>query len=247
MSRPRVLVVRSGAHPFPSEREAGVVEVIERVSHTIESVEPPLASVQRPAFAIFTSRIAVERVAEDPRLTWIREGVKGASRVLAVGQATAELLRARGIEPGAVAQGSGDDLLESLPTDLTGSRVLLPCGEDAAVGLPERLAQRGATVDRVVVYRKLARPRPTDLEDDILTRPFAAFCATSPAAAGWLLDGLSDAAAEALRQTSAVVLGPATRRALESARVDRILVTPEARFASARHWLEVLATAPAAA
>ncbi len=247
MTRPRVLVVRSGAHPFRTGEDSGPVEIVECVSHSIETVEPAERTVPRPDVAIFTSQISAERVSEDKRLSWIREAVRGAARVVAVGQATAEALRARGIEPGTVAGGSGDDVLERLPADLAGVRVLLPCGDDAGAELAEGLARRGAAVDRVVVYRKVARPLPIDLDGEILSRPFAAFCATSPSAVRWLFDGLSEGAAKALRGTSAVALGAATRRALESAGVDRILVTPEARFEAARHWLEVLATAPAAA
>jgi uroporphyrinogen-III synthase len=247
--RPRVLVVRSGANPFRSAEDAGAVELVEWVSHAIEPVEPPQESApgERPAFAIFTSRISVERAAGDPRLSWLWAAVRSAPRVLAVGPATAQALRARGIEPSSVAEGSGEDLLEGLPKELAGSRVLLPCGQDAAGELADGLRRRGARVDRVVVYRKIATRRPIDLQDEILARPFAAFCATSPSAARWLFDGLSEEAAQTLRETPAVVLGPSTRRFLESAGVDRILVTADARFAAARHWLEVLATASAAA
>jgi uroporphyrinogen-III synthase len=247
--RPRVLVVRSGANAFGAREDSGAVELVEWVSHAIEPVVPPEDSppAERPDLAVFTSRSSVERAAGDPRCDWLWAAVRRAPRVLAVGPATAEDLRARGVAVSAIGEGSGEDLLEALPKNLAGSRVLLPCGEDAAVELAEGLRRRGARVDRVVVYRKIPAPLPVEREAEIVDRPFAAFCATSPAAARWLLEGLAEKAADRLRQTPAVVLGPSTRRFLEAAGVDRILVTPDARFASARHWLEVLATAPAAA
>ena len=91
-------------------------------------------------------------------------------------------------------------------------------------------------------------PTPPDpeLEREILTRPFTAFCVTSPSAATWLFAGLPLEAVQRLRATPAVVLGPYTRRYLESHGVARILVTDEARFDAAARMLETLAgTAPA--
>lgn len=244
MTRPRVLVVRSGANPFAPVGESAAVEVVEKVSHSIEPVTPPEDEEPGPAdLVIFTSQVAVERVAADPLLSGLRAAARQASRVAAVGPATAEALRRRGIEPHWVAAGSSEALLEQLPTSLDGWRVLLPCGEDAPPDLAQYLRLRGARVDRLVVYRKAARSRDRDLEREILERPFAAFCATSPSAAGWLFDGLEESAAERLRRTPAVVLGRFTRRFLEAHGVDRIVVAADARFASARRLLEQLATA----
>jgi uroporphyrinogen-III synthase len=197
--------------------------------------------------AVFTSQVAVERVAGDPSLDWLLQATRRASRIAAVGPATADSLRARGIGPTVVGAGSSERLLEQLPTRLDGWRVLLPCGEDAPKDLAEAMRLRGAQVDRFVVYCKVARARDAGLEREILERPFAAFCATSPSAADWLFEGLADGAAERLRNTPAVVLGRFTRRFLEARGVGRILVTPDARFASALRLLEELASASAGA
>ncbi len=245
MTRPRVLVVRAGANPFLSVGNSAAVEVVERVSHTIEPVTPPQEGAGGPVdLAIFTSQVSVERVTGDADLSRLLLRVRGAKRVAAVGPVTAEALSARGIVPQLVAAGSGETLLERLPQRLEGWRMVLPCGEDAGSDLPEGLRRRGAHVDAVVVYRKILQGRDAELERDILERPFAAFCATSPSAAGWLFEGLGESAVERLRRTPAVVLGRFTRRFLEAHGVDRIAVTDDPRFASALRLLEELATAP---
>jgi uroporphyrinogen-III synthase len=141
-----------------------------------------------------------------------------------------------------VAEGSGASLLERLPGDLSGQRVLLPCGEDATPELREQLNSRSARVARLVLYRKVPRPPDPGLEREILEKPFAAFCTTSPSAARWLFESLGEAATRRLQATPAVVLGRYTRRFLESHGVSRIEVTEEARFSEAVSLLEALAT-----
>jgi uroporphyrinogen-III synthase len=247
VSLPRVLVVRSGANPFATLGEGAGVEVVEKVSHRIEDVSPPEhGATEPPDLVAFTSQVAVERL-DDPRLSWLLEAAQGGARTAAVGSATADALKRRGIDPRWVAEGSAEALLDALPGRMEGWRVLLPCGEDAAADLPEGMRRRGARVERIVVYRKVAQARDVELEREILERPFAAFCATSPSAAGWLFEGLSEAASEQLRRTPAVVLGRFTRRFLESRGVDRIAVTAQARFSSALGLLETLATASSSA
>lgn len=248
MTRPRVLVVRSGMNPFAAAGHSALVEIVEKVSHAIQPIDPPEELFEGPFdLAVFTSQIAVERVAADPgRLEALRRGTAG-GRIAAVGEATAEALSASGIPCPLTARGSAESVLEMLPRTLDGWRVLLPCGEDASEELPEGLRQRGAQGIRAVLYRKVALPRDEGLSAEILERPFAAFCATSPSAARWLFDGLPEAAADRLRETAAVVLGRFTRRFLESHGVRHLEVTGEQRFAAAVELLEQLATAPAGA
>ncbi len=245
MSRPRALVVRSGANPFLSAGGSELLEVVERVSHTIERTDPPAGAFAGPAhLAIFTSQVAVDRVAADERLTSLFTRAISGGKVAAVGAATADSLRGYGIEPSLVAAGSGEALLRRLPNRLDGWRVLLPCAEDATEDLEEGLRLRGAHVERAVVYRKVPRPRDTDLDREILEVPFAAFCATSPSAARWLFGDIENGAAVRLRRTPAVALGPSTRRALEVLGVERVTVTGEPLFSSALSLLERLATGP---
>ena len=246
MSLPRALVVRSGANPFARFAPSSRIEILEKSSHSIEPVEPDLALFETPAdIAVFTSQVAVETLFADERKASLFRTATAAGIVVAVGPVTAEALRTRRVAVSFVAAGSGESVAERLPRDLSGRRVLLPCGEDASPELPERLRSRGAHVARSVLYRKVARPRDPGLEREILEQPFAAFCTTSPSAARWLFEGLGEAAVRRLQTTPAVVLGRFTRRFLESHGVSHIEVTEEARFAEALAVLETLATAPA--
>ena len=245
MSRPRALVVRSGANPFISLAASPRIDIVEKVSHSIEPVEPDKSALQIPAdFVVFTSQVAVERAFGDSSLAPLFRQAAAGARVVAVGSATGEALAAKAIAADLVAGGSAESVLERLPGDLQGKRVVLPCGEDASVELPEQLGSRGAHVLRLVLYRKVPNPPDPVLEREIVERPFAAFCTTSPSAARWLFAGLGEAAAARLRETPAVVLGRFTRRFLESHGVARIRVTEEARFSEAVWLLEELAAAP---
>src|SRR5262249_1292686 len=160
---------------------------------------------------------------------------------------TADALRRHGIEPQIVGKGSADSILQSLPNDLQGWRVLLPCGEDAFSELPEGLRHRGARVARAVLYRKVPRAREEEFEREVVGRPLGAFLTTSRVAAICLFERLPEAPWARLRGTPAVVLGRFTRRLLETYGVYRIETAREAHFDAALRTLERLAaTAPRA-
>lgn len=195
-------------------------------------------------FVVFTSVTTVERLFADEGVGASLARAFGGGKVVAVGSATAASLRERGVTPAIVAAGSGESILDRLPPDLDGRRILLPCGEDAGTRLPDALVARGARVHRLDVYRKVPAPADPGLDREILKRPFAAFCATSPAAVSWLFLGRAEPAARRLRETPAVVLGPSTRRSLEARQVARICTTSEPRFPAAAELLGLLATAP---
>jgi uroporphyrinogen-III synthase len=245
MSLPRALAVRSGANPFVSLAKSSRIEILEKSSHSIERLEPDDAALDVPAdFAVFTSQVAVETLFADTRRAALFRDATAHGRIIAVGEATQGALAGKGIAVDIVAEGSGASVLERLPADLEGKRFLLPCGEDATPELPERLNSRSARVARLVLYRKVPKPRDRALEREIVENPFSAFCTTSPSAARWLFEGLGEAATRRLQATPSVVLGRYTRRFLEARGVSRIEVTEEARFSDAVALLEALATAP---
>jgi len=239
---PRVLVVRSGANPFLAFGESPRIEIVEMLSHAIERVAvPPEALTGRFDWVVLTSQVAVERVLGDPEISDDFRRIASEARVVAVGAATRRALEAGGCSVQLIARGSGESILDRLPRRMEGNRVLLPCGDDASLEVPEGLRARGASVTRAVVYRKVPKPEDPRLDAEIVQRPFAAFCVTSPSAARWLMSGRSDAALERLKHTPAVALGRFTRRYLESHGVERIDVTEEASFEAARKRLETLA------
>jgi uroporphyrinogen-III synthase len=221
---------------------ASGIEVVERASHSIEPLEVPPSAFDRPAdLAIFTSQVTVERLLSDDRLAPRLRGAVAGGRVVSVGRSTEAALRRHGFPPEVVARGSGESILDGLPSRMDGMHVLLPRAEDATPELPEGLTRRGAQVTLFSVYRKVPAPPDGDLARQIVDRPFRAFCVTSPSAATWLFGGLTEAAARRLRETPAVVLGRYTRRYLESRGIARISVTDVPRFDSAARLLETFA------
>lgn len=207
--RPRFLVVRSGGRAFPAEL-APALEVVDRATHEIIPLDPDARVLQgRFDLVIVTSQAAVEQLGA-------REDVRArlSGRVIAVGPATAASLRthlAVAVEDGG---GSARRILETLPADLSGHRILLPRGEDANDELARELARRGAEVVPLTLYRKKARPYDRGLDALVTSAGIAVFCTTSPSAARWLFEGASPEARDALRRTPAVALGESTREEL---------------------------------
>lgn len=226
--------------PFAAEPLA--LDIVEKISHTIVPLARGEEALHQPVdLVVFTSQIAVRRLFEEPRLLEPFRAAMTQGQIAAVGPATADALARKGMPPAIVARGSAEAVLEKLPERLEGKRVLLPRGEDASEELREGLIHRGAHVAPLVLYRKVPRPRDPDIEREIVERPFAAFCTTSPAAARWLFTGLEENALERLRRTPAVVLGRFTARFLASHGTVRVEVAPEATFSAAARLLAELA------
>ena len=109
--KPRVLVVRSGDRPFFSGDGPPGLEVRERVSHAIvPCLEGEAALDGATDMAIFTSRIAAERLLGDPGLASRLKSALASGRVLAVGTATGEALARAGLRPHEVGEGSAASL-----------------------------------------------------------------------------------------------------------------------------------------
>jgi len=223
--RPRFLVVRSGERPFPREL-VPALEVVERVTHTIETLNPdPALVVGRFDMVIVTSRTTADRLLARPDLLSRLSG--GA---FAVGPATAERLRSElpiEVEEGG---GSARSLLERIPANLAGRRALLPRGDDASDELPRELEARGAEVVPLTLYRKISRVYDDSLDPIILEADLTALFATSPAAARWLFDGASREAQDRLRGIPGIALGDATAEALARRRVSRVEIADPPTF-----------------
>ncbi len=241
----RALVVRSGENSFPFATVPLAVEIVERVSHWIEPLREGVEQLDVPAdLAIFTSQVAVRRLSEEPGLLdRFRKAISN-GRIAAVGAATAAALEREDLPVALIAAGSSESVLADLPLHLEGYRVLLPRGQDASEELPAGLSERGALVFPLVLYRKVLRPRDHDLDSEIVRKPFAAFCATSPAAARWLFEGIGAAPLERLRATPAITLGRFTARFLASHGIARVEIAPQAIFAAAARLLVAIATGP---
>ena len=226
--RPRFLVVRSGGRPFPADL-ASALEVVDRATHEIVALNPD-AKILEGGFdlVIVTSQAAVERLVAREDL---RARLSG--RIIAVGPATAGLLRAHvsaGVEDGG---GSARRILEMLPANLSGRRILLPRGEDANDELARELARRGGEVVLLTLYRKEPLAYDATLDALVTEAGIAVFCATSPSAARWLFEGASLEARGVLRRTAAVALGESTREDLVGRGVLRVETAGSPTFESA--------------
>jgi uroporphyrinogen-III synthase len=238
--RPRLLVLRSGERPFTAGLVPGL-DLLERRTHDLTTLSPasPIAPFD---LVLFTSGAAVERFLARGDLAPLLER----SGVYGVGPATARILRGRGVASVRDGGGSARALLECLPEDLVGSRVLLPRGDDADNDLPAGLEARGAEVVTLTLYRKKRLPYDPALDEAIASRPPAAFFATSPDAARWLFDGMSRESAARLRRTPAIALGPPTAYALSENGVERVEIARPATFESAARLAVRLAGGPPA-
>jgi uroporphyrinogen-III synthase len=114
-------------------------------THPVEFDQPDLAGYD---WVVVTSAAAVDALRElGPGPLWA-----------AVGQTTAQALRARGVEPALVPEDSnGLALADALP-DAQGKRVLLVRATAAASDLPARLRERGANVEELAAYETVEGP-----------------------------------------------------------------------------------------
>lgn len=94
----------------------------------------------------------------------------GLRNAAAVGPATAQALRARGIAPALIAEGQTGASLARCVIERSGSstaapRVLFPCAEESSPETARTLREAGALVEELPVYRTVAEaPSPADLE-----------------------------------------------------------------------------------
>lgn len=105
---------------------------------------------------------------------------RGAPRIAVVGPATADSVRALGLEPAHVGRGTGEDLAAELE-GVDGARVLLLQADLAGPEVASVLRGREASVDVVTAYRTLPR-RPGDDELAVLDRSDAIVLASGSAA-----------------------------------------------------------------
>ena len=161
------------------------------------AVEPPRSPAQmeravkglvdgRYQWVVFTSTNSVRAVWEKFAEFGLDARAFSGVKIACVGEATAERVRAFGIEPELVPSGeqSSLGLLEDFPPydevfDPV-NRVLLPRADIATETLAEGLRDRGWEIDDVTAYRTVrAAPPPAQTREMIKTGGFDAVCFTS--------------------------------------------------------------------
>jgi uroporphyrinogen III methyltransferase/synthase len=188
------------------------------------SVEPPRSPAQmersvkglvdgRYQWVIFTSTNAVRAVWEKFVEFGLDARAFSGVKIACVGEATAEKVRAFGINPELVPSGeqSSEGLLDEFPPydDILDpvDRVLLPRADIATETLAAGLRDRGWEIDDVTAYRTVrAAPPPADTREMIKSGGFDAVCFTSSST----VRNLVGIAGKPHTRTLVAVIGPKT-------------------------------------
>jgi len=136
------------------------------------------AGLNKYDWIIFTSKNAVQIFLDI--LADRRVEISSRTKIAAVGQRTARLLKARDLEVRFVpTKESAEGLLNELPSLMKkGERVLLPQGEEAPITLHDGLAAKGLKVERLELYKTVAAP--AEALPAINCSEIGAFIFTSP-------------------------------------------------------------------
>lgn len=168
-------------------------------------------------WVVFTSQNAVQIVL-DRLVAWgLTPRVFSSTRIAAIGTVTADTLKQRGLIPALVPEAFvAEALVEALDQRsdgmLAGSRVLIPCAEDARDVLVNGLRQRGATVESIPVYRTV--PVQADLSGlaaDLVNGRIDAVTFTSSSTVQAFVDLVGRNAATSGRFVTATI-GPITAK-----------------------------------
>ena len=166
-------------------------------------------------WVVFTSQNAVQ-IVFDRLVAWgLTPHVFGSTAVAAIGTATAEALRVKGVAPALVpaefvGEALAQELVHASGSSLAGSRVLIPSAEDAREALAAGLRKHGAEVQAIAVYR--AVPVQTDLSrlaTDITLGRIDAVTFTSSSTVRSFVDLVGRTAATSGRFVAATI-GPVT-------------------------------------
>jgi uroporphyrinogen-III synthase len=214
----RILVTR------PEEDAAPLVEAIRRLGgwtccapmirilppEDPADLERARRELDRYDWLAFTSRHAVEALLDGLAVPHPRR-----PRIAAVGQATAEAVRARGWPLDLTASGRGARALAEALVEagaVLDQRILYPCSDRAGDALCRTLEAAGATVDRVVAYRTAG---PDEATANRLLREapegFDLVVFASPSAVEGFLEGPWR---ELAREATAVAIGETTAHAV---------------------------------
>ncbi|HKW46357.1 MAG TPA: uroporphyrinogen-III C-methyltransferase [Gemmatimonadaceae bacterium] len=224
----RILVTRaqspsSTLAPLLAEAGASVVEV---PATRIEPLDPGklrAAIVHLDAYdwLAFTSQNGVERFWNLLRDCRLDARALAGLRVIAVGPATGDALLAHGIAVDVTPERFvAEGLLEELAQreDIRGSRMLYVAAEGARHVLPNGLAELGARVDVVPIYRSTPDPAGHEAIRQFAAAPdersLVAFTSASAVRA------FVDAAGADARRVGAASIGPATSAAAREAGLD---------------------------
>lgn len=186
-------------------------------------LERAVREIDRYDWLVLASANAAEALL-DRRPAGLAAALPPGLHVAAIGPATAEALRRRGIEPALVA---GDSRAEGLAAELApllapGARILLPQPADARPVLAAELTRAGAEVHSVIAYakrpRRAASARASELFGD--RDPLGWVTFTSPSIARAFAGLFGDSWPQRRPTLQAASIGPVTSDALRALGVE---------------------------
>jgi len=235
----RIVVTRAReqAAVLADRLAAAGAEVFEMPATRVEPLDPAalrraIGRLPEYQWAIFTSQNAVRLVWDELRHCKLDARALAGIKVGAIGPATAEALRDRGIEPDVMPHRFvAEAMLDALRVraDLRGARVLYATAEDARRVLPDGLVMLGAVVDVVPIYRSVMdaagsaelRARLDAGDVDLVTF-------TSASGVEAFVVAVGEAAA---RRAPAASIGPITSEAARRAGLDVIVEAEQSTMA----------------
>ncbi|HEU4641954.1 MAG TPA: uroporphyrinogen-III C-methyltransferase [Gemmatimonadaceae bacterium] len=241
----RVVVTRARtqASELAATLRALGADVIEAPAIRIEPLDPaPLreALARTPAYdwLIVTSQNAVDAVWRALRASGRDARALATTKLAVVGPATAEALRAHGIEPDVVpSRFVAEGVVEALRArdDVLGARALFVRAEGARDLLPAELDAMGATVDEVVAYRTVSDPDGAAAAREALERgEVDVVTFTSGSTVRYFVDAVG---AELVGRARVATMGPITS---DTARSLGLRVDVEAREATIAALVEAV-------
>lgn len=187
----------------------------------VEPLRKALARLHTFDWVAFTSARAA------PLVSGLRPWPGQGPRVAAVGEQTADKVRACGWPVDLVGDGDGAFGLLRVwraAGSLEGAQILYPAGSRARTELEEGLTAQGAFVHRVEAYQTLICPPDPEVVARDLARGVDVVVFTSPSAVEGLSWALEGGLAAALAPCGVVAAGTTTAAALAQAGLDRCTV-----------------------
>ncbi len=254
----RVLVTRAAAQAASMAealRDAGAEPVIAPAIRIVQPEDPAalreaVAQVGRYGWLVLTSSNGVDAFFGELRAQGGDARRLGGVRVAAIGPATAERVRAHGIEPDVVPeQHVGEAVAEAILARhagrMDGQAVLLARAAVAREALPEALRAAGARVDVVAAYRTLpaAEGERTRMRERLAARELDVVTFSSSSTVDNTLSALGADAGQLLQGLTIASIGPITSATLRrhGLRVDveaRDFTVPGLIAALERHYSE---------
>ena len=187
-------------------------------------VDRAVANLHSYDWVVFTSANAVEHFMQ----RFKNAGATCNARIAVVGPSTARSLEKWGLTASLVPSSfRAEGLLDGLPSELPGLRILLPRAETAREILPDELRRRGATVDVVPVYRTTkASASLLELAATLSQERVDAVVFTSPSALRYFSEVLAENLGSTLKSIPIAVIGPVVREAAESLGL-KVSIQPE--------------------